>query len=191
MRLGVDLDGVIADSTPEMKVRMKRDFGVEVKEEAFDWDYETVKKLYDIPDDYIKKMFNDVWFWSKSIVHAENVEQLRIWRSEGHEIHIITGRPQAELALVTRRWLKNKDVPFDHLSFEPLMYKVDYLKKHDISVMFEDMFFEANKIGSYGLTCFVIRRHWNSSYESRVTNPLVSYIDELADANDFIGGLHG
>jgi uncharacterized HAD superfamily protein len=68
------------------------------------------------------------------------------------------------------------------------MHKVDYIKKHEISVMFEDRFFEANKIGAFGIRAFIVKRPWNEEYQSRVTNPLVTYIDDFSDANDFIGG---
>ena len=169
---------------------MEKDFGVKVVD-PIDWDYEVLERKHSVTREWIEKQFDDEWFWSKVPAFQKNIEQLRFWKAQGNEIHIVTSRPQKTLALVTRHWLKNHDVPFDFLSFQPLMHKVDYLKNNDISVMFEDMCFEAKKIGSFGLTCFVLRQEWNARYEARVTNPLVVYIDSMDEADDFIGGKRG
>jgi uncharacterized HAD superfamily protein len=99
---------------------------------------------------------------------------------------LITGRDEKATSMVTRGWLRRQGLSMVTLSFEPIMHKVDYLKNNDIPVMFEDRFFESNKIAAHGLQAFVVRRPWNKDYESRVTNPLVQYVESLKDGEYFI-----
>lgn len=185
MRIGVDLDGVLAETSEELARRIKKEFNIDTS--ALDFarydDFFTDNNL-DIK--WLYKQFDDEWFWSKARPIEVNVDAVKDWASRGHEIHIITGRSEKASAIVTKAWLRKNKIPTENLTFEPIMHKVDYIKAQDIPVMFEDMFFEANKIASFGIQSFVIRRHWNSSFESRVTNPLVTFIDDLYDAEYFL-----
>lgn len=185
MKIGTDLDGVLAHVEEEINKRIEKQFKVEVKDLHL-IGYDKFFEDNELDATWLKKQWNDEWLWSRAVPDTENIEALLHWQSRGHEIHIITGRSQKETAMVTRAWLRKHGIPIDNLSFEPIMYKLDYLRERNIPVMFEDMFFEANKIAAYGIPCYVVRRKYNSRFESRVTNPLVLFLDSLWDADDFI-----
>lgn len=187
-RIGVDLDGVLCNSNREATKRIKAEFKIDIDENDFAPGHDILEE-YGIDSKWIsKKLYKDEWFWARSAPYEDNIETIQMWAEFGHDIHIITGRPK-DTGIVTRGWLKRNKVSYDSLSFESVMHKVDYLKRLEIPVMFEDMFFEANKIGAFGIRSFIVRRPWNARYEPRVTNPLVTFIDKLSDANNFIGGL--
>lgn len=179
MRIACDLDGVLSDILPELQLRIKKQLGIDVE----------VASMYDLNDivdkKWIDKTFDDEWLWSRALPYQNNIDTLKQWGDQGHEIHVVTGRPSKGLAIVTRGWLKRYGVEAA-IAFEPVMHKVDYLKKKEIPVMFEDLFFEANKIGAFGIRSFIVRRPWNKDYEQSITNPLVSFVENLAEANQYI-----
>jgi uncharacterized HAD superfamily protein len=185
MRIGIDLDGILAHIEIELNKRIEKTFDISL-ESLHLIGYERFFVDNNLDSKWLQKQWVDEWLWSRASPNEENISAVLDWQKRGHEIHIITGRSQKETAMVTRAWLRKHGLPIEHLTFEPIMYKVDYLKNRDIPVMFEDMFFEANKIASYGLPCFVVRRSYNKQFEPRVTNPLVSFIDSLWDADYFI-----
>lgn len=185
MRIGVDVDGVLAEAGPVLKSRIKQTFKIDVS----DLDKIGFTQFFeenDLDSKWLQKQWLDEWLWSKATPYQENIAVVKSWIEDGHDVYFITARDKNTTALVTRAWLKKHGLPLDNLVFHPVMHKVDYLKANDIPVMFEDLFFEANKIASFGIPCFLVTRPWNENYRNRITNPLVTYIDTLADANDFI-----
>lgn len=185
MKVGCDIDGVIAESSKELARRVSIQYGIDTTA------IET--GLYDdffaengLDNKWLEKQFQDEWFWTKAEPYSENIDALLSWAEQGHEIHLITGRNEKFTSMVTRGWLRRNNLSNMILSFAPIMHKIDYIKLHEIPVMFEDRFFEANKIGSFGIQSFVVRRPWNEAYEPRVTNPLVQYVGELKEADYFI-----
>lgn len=185
MRIGVDLDGVLGECGPVLKARIKQQFKIDV--DGLDKiGFTQFFEENDLDSKWLVKQWNDEWLWSKATPYEDNIAAVKLWIEQGHEVHIITAREKQTTALVTRAWLKKHGLPIENLAFHPVMHKVDYLKARDIPVMFEDLFFEANKIASFGIPCFLVRRKWNAEYADRITNPLVRYIDSLSDANDFI-----
>lgn len=190
MRVGIDFDGIICDFNGEFINRAQKEFNLEIDSDDMDYSLETIEEKYGISSSWVnKKLFKDEWFWAKLMPYEETLETLREWNNLGHEIHIITGRPK-DTAIVTRGWLRKHQVPHTALTFEPIMHKIDYIKRLEIEVMFEDRFFEANKIGAFGIRSFIVRRPWNVHYESRVTNPLVTFVDALSEVNNLIGGIY-
>lgn len=185
MRIGLDLDGVLGDAGDTLKARIKQQFKIDVgglDKIGFTQFFEE----NDLDSKWLIKQWNDEWLWSKTVPYEENIKTAIRWQELGHEIHIITAREKDTTALVTRAWLKKHGLPIENLTFQPIMHKVDYIKSREISVMFEDLFFEANKIASFGIPCFLVRQPWNVEYAQRLTNPLVMYIDSLSDADEYL-----
>lgn len=183
MKIGVDLDGVLADTTEEIKKALSKDFDIDIERPFVDL-YEL--EAFGVTKHWIDRTFDNEWFWARALPYQENIDAVKDWYEGGHEIHLLTGRPPQALSLVTRGWVKKMGVPHHELSFEQTMHKIDYLIRKEIPVMFEDRFFEANKIGAFGKRSFIVKRPWNVKWEKNITNPLVSYIDRLSDANSFI-----
>lgn len=188
--IGVDLDGVIANPNPEFIRRAQVELKQTIDENDLTFGWELLSQKYNIDDKwFLKSLYKDEWFWAKTAPYEDSIETLHRWGELGHEVHIIADRPKDTIT-VTRGWLKRYKVPFTQLTFEPIMHKVDYIKRLEIPVTFEDRFYEANKIGAFGIKSFIVRRPWNADFEPRVTNPLVTFIDNLESATEFIGGLN-
>lgn len=190
MKLAVDLDGVLCDITPQVGIRLKQDFGLDVPADKYTFGEDfTLSEYPQIPTRWIyKTLFSDEWFWAKAVPFKENISQIARWSEQGHEIHIVTGRDKEQCGLVTLGWLRKYKVRFHRLTFEPVMHKIVYIKDNDIPVIFEDRFFEANRCASFGVRAFVLRRIWNEQYVDRVTNPLLTFIDDMGEADGYVNG---
>jgi len=185
MKIGSDLDGVLAHIEDELVKRIKNKFGLDTG----NLHLIGFTKFFDdneLDSGWLNKQWLDEWLWARAEPNLPNIATLQKWTERGHEIHIITGRSQKETAMVTKAWLRKHGVPSVNLQFSPIMHKINYIKAQNISVMFEDMFYEANKIASFGVPCFVVNRSYNKLFKDRATNPLVSFIDTLNDVDDFI-----
>lgn len=185
MKIGCDLDGVLGHVGEELKGRIEKQFKVSTGNLDL-IGFTQFFEVNELDSKWLQKQWLDEWLWARALPDEENIAALKEWASRGHEVHIITARAQKETAMVTRTWLRKHGIPVENLSFEPIMHKINYIKAKEIAVMFEDMFYEANKIASFGVPCFVVNRPYNATYRDRVTNPLVSFVDSLNEADGFI-----
>jgi uncharacterized HAD superfamily protein len=190
--IGCDLDGILCNIISEVRRRVKTDFDLDISEDKFTFGEDMGLSEYtQIPDKWIYRiLFKDEWFWAKASSYPENVEQIRRWGEQGHEIYIVTGRDKNQCGMVTLGWLRRYKIPYTSFSFEKPMHKVIYLKNNDIPIMFEDRFYEANKCAAFGIRSFVVRRPWNIDFEDRVTNPLLTFVDNLEEADGAIQDMH-
>lgn len=186
MKIGVDIDGVIADILTPLAARINKEFGHDIGLKDLDkFDLSDTLKKYDIKSTWLFKMFKDEWFWSEAIPYEENIQTLNEWKAQGHMIYLLTGR-SSSTGIQTAAWLRRAKVSYSRLEFLKVMKKYEFMLKEEIPVIFEDRFFEANKTASYGMRSFVIRRSYNTEYEGRSFNSLLTYVDSLADGQTFI-----
>lgn len=189
MILVSDLDGVLSDIIPELATRINKDFGLVIDyDDINNFDLVDAVAKYGIKANYVMKLYRDDWFWSKGRVVDENIDWLNRWANRGHEVHIVTSRPQS-LGIVTQAWIKRHKINATKVSHVPMLHKWEYMKKVGASCIIEDLFFEANRCATEGFPAFVIRRGYNKIYEPRITNKkLVRYIDSFSEADGFING---
>lgn len=186
MKIVCDIDGVLSDIVPELIRRLRRDFNITVTEDEINkFELPEALSRYNIRYGYILKMYSDEWFWSRGRAVDENISWLQRWSERGHEVHIVTARPR-ELIIVTKAWLKKYSVSYRELFHVRTLHKHEYLKEIQAGCIFEDMFFEANRCAIEGFPAFVVRRPYNAIYEERVTNRLVTFIDDFSEADDYI-----
>lgn len=186
MKIGCDIDGVLGDILTPLAVRMKRDFGVDLQPEKLEkFDLGETLKANGIKSTWLFKTYNDEWFWSEVVPMGENIAKLNEWSTQGHEIHLITGRNK-NFSIPTVAWLNKNKIARHALEFSNVMKKYEYLLKSNIDIFIEDRFFEADKAASYGIASFVVRRTYNVEYESRIHNSLLRYVDDLSGIDPFI-----
>jgi uncharacterized HAD superfamily protein len=185
--IACDLDGVLSDIIPELKFRVNRDFGIVINnEDIAKYELTDAVEKYGIKPAYIMKLYNDEWFWSKGRVVTENIDWLARWEKRGHEIHIVTSRPKS-LGIVTQAWIKRHKIPVSGIVHVPMLHKWEYMKKVGAEVIFEDLFFEANRAATEGLHAYVVRHPYNKQFEERVTNKThIRFIDSFEEADGFV-----
>src|SRR3989304_274334 len=103
MRIGIDIDDVMADSLPRYLQAFNRRFGLKVPVTEARW--EIFRRHPEIPADAIGAFFEELYradfLGSRPLVPGamEGIEELH---RAGHRLFIITGRPRRERALPGR-----------------------------------------------------------------------------------------
>jgi uncharacterized protein len=127
MRLGIDLDGVVANFTKGWIDFYNRDFDAALAvESAVEWD-----GLTDLT--HFQDM-REFWRWSSDLdgrslfwhleTFAGAVEALHALHSEGHEIVIITAKPDFAIA-DTHDWIARIGIPTDEVHITEDKWEVD------------------------------------------------------------------
>lgn len=186
MKICIDLDGVLVDIMPEIKERLNRDFHLEIdSDEISKIDLAEILKTKGVRYQYLIRLFDDEWFWSRGRAVDENISYLRKWKQEGHEIYLVTARPH-EMGMATSAWLRRQDVPYNKLMHKKQMHKYEYLLEIEADCIFEDTFYEANRCATEGIPAFVLRHPYNAKFEERTTNSLITWINTFAEADDWV-----
>lgn len=114
LRLGIDLDGVVADFNSGWIERYNRDFGTDLSvDQIVEWDAPTHLTHFTGMDDF--------WSWAKTCgegrslfrplrPYAGALESLRRLRRLGHKIVILTTKPDFAVH-DTYAWLSEHEVP--------------------------------------------------------------------------------
>lgn len=189
MKLGVDIDGVLADIIDEVLRRANREFNLSLgRADVSHFHLSEILEQHGVKTNWLYKTFKDEWFWASALPISPNIDTLRKWYKEGHWIHLITSR-SPEVSMPTVAWLRRNNVPFHHLEFSSALRKHEHMQKANLEVLFDDLFYEVNKVASFGFVGYVVRAPYNVLFESRVTNPSVRFIDTLADADGFVNSV--
>lgn len=144
MKIGIDLDDVLADSLPHYLQAFNRRFGLDV--ELADAAWRIADRFPHIPrqeaDGFFSELIEDGFFSSRPLFPGAK-EAVEALSEDGHRLYIITGRSPQEEA-ITRRWLMTHAGVWSH--FEAVMHRVrDPVGHHKSSAASElqlDLFIE-------------------------------------------------
>lgn len=115
-KLGFDIDDTIADSVGLSVSLLNEYFDRDVKLEDVDGRFCDVYGIDQSLIEEFYKKYSDTIF--RNIGTMPNaVEYINKWYDEGHEIVIITARPEEEAKEVTVNWLKEKGIKYHQLHF--------------------------------------------------------------------------
>ena len=105
MRIGIDIDDVLADSLPEFVGAFNRRFGLQVSVSEAGW--EIFRRHPEISSEEIRAFFAELYqadfFGSRPLLPGAREGVAQLYR-EGHRLFIITGRLHQDRH-VTDRWL--------------------------------------------------------------------------------------
>ena len=111
LKIGVDLDGVIADVYQVMVRMVKSEYGLDieklVKKRGFGywWMNWPEVKAIDGCSEFIIQKFNEPEVYQEACLIKGSLKVLQKWQRQGHQIWLITARPP-NLKATTLNWLK-------------------------------------------------------------------------------------
>ena len=144
MRIGIDIDDVMADSLPRYLQAFNRRFGLKVPVTEARW--EIFRRHPEIPADAIGAFFEELYradfLGSRPLVPGamEGIEELH---RAGHRLFIITGRPRRDRA-ITERWMEARglshffDAIEDRDGLDAPLHKRRAVTRLKLDVLLED-----------------------------------------------------
>lgn len=158
MRIGIDIDGVVADSYPAWLEELNRHYGKNITVLE---DYE-MHLVFDVPFDDMNNYFVDNVEHLLSIPKPvrgarEGIESLI---QEGHDIIYITAR-RTEEEEITLRWLEQYGIPHETVLFSGFKSKVDLVREWGIQAFVEDHVLNAEGIAHIGVPVFLMTTSYN------------------------------
>ncbi len=167
MKIGIDLDDVLADSLPHYLLAFNRRFGLDV--ELADGAWRIADRFPHITrqeaDNFFSELIENGFFSSRSLIpHAKKaVETLA---DDGHDLYIITGRtPRDER--ITMDWLTRVGVlsyfeAVVHRTRDPVeRHKADVASGLALSLFIEDELTVALTVAEAAIPVLLFNRPWN------------------------------
>ncbi len=167
MKIGIDLDDVLADSLPHYLQAFNRRFGLDV--ELADGAWRIADRFPHIPrqeaDDFFTELIDDGFFSSRSLIpHAK--EAVETLADDGHDLYIITGRtPRDER--ITMDWLTRVGVlshfaAVMHRTREPVgHHKSSAASELQLDLFIEDELAVALAVAETAIPVLLFDHPWN------------------------------
>lgn len=197
MKIGIDLDDVLADSLPHYLHAFNERFGFQV--ELTDAAWRIADRFPQISrqeaDDFFSELIADGFFSSRSLLpYAKEAVEALI--DGGHRLYIITGRtPRDER--ITMDWLTRVGVRshFEavvHRTCDPVeRHKADIASGLELGLFIEDELAVALAVADTAIPVLLFDRPWNQGPLPGNVRRIESWYEALAQITDFNGnGAH-
>jgi len=136
MKIGVDIDGVIADIFPILRRELNEYFQKDITE----IDQHNIAKMYDVTWPEVSDFFEaraDRLFGAPELVNGAR-EAIQTLEKAGHKIFFITARRQGREQEITLKWLKQHGFPLDDVHCVGQHSKVDTVRLCGLDIFIED-----------------------------------------------------
>lgn len=169
LKIGIDIDNVIADSTPSYIARFNQAFGTKIRYEEV-YDFYHLEASAGIEPKKAEEFFVNIIhtddFQLSIPPYEEPKKVIKNWLKKGYSIHYITARPPNMLN-VTKKWLQKHGFWVDGISldvFNETQYKTDIeFKRETAKKLGIDIFIEDHReiAKALGVQVFLLDRPWN------------------------------
>lgn len=188
MKIGIDLDGVIADLTTELVYRLDK---IGIKTNPYRWKSLRLENEIDgVSADWMAEQINDPLFYMNVPAYEDAFYAINEWFYSGNDVYIITTRP-TDCLDVSQDWLDQWGIPYNNI-YAGIKHreKIEVINDLNIAAMVEDNPEECEVIVETGINTFIISRSWNRDYKfpGRVpirTSDLYGVTNHLARYSDF------
>lgn len=158
MRIGVDIDGVTADSYTVWLGELNRYFSKNISV----IDNYDIHQVYDVSWDEMNRFFKEnmehLFMMPQPVKGAkQGIESLI---AQGHEIVYVTARA-ADEEEVTLRWMDRYKIPYKNVVFSDLQSKVELVKKWQLELFIEDYTKNALAIAQAGIPVLLLNTTYN------------------------------
>ena len=165
MRVGVDIDEVIADSCAAYLPVLNELFGKNLgREDLTRFDFEIT---YDLSETDMKRFwghFARTGGWER-IAPVEGAAAALARLKVRHEVVIVTGRPEEFVGEKTRRWIAAHAIPHDALVFMGEGDKEEAVRRaldgKGLDALVEDHWGFAEKVAARGVPVYLVDAPWN------------------------------
>ncbi|GAB6179560.1 hypothetical protein JCM14036_08790 [Desulfotomaculum defluvii] len=160
MKIGIDLDGTIADNLELLVEAMNRFCGKNLRgEEIYQYN---LCKVYNISEAEFVKLMNEEEqkIISKSPLIPYARESIQDLVKQGWEVHIITAR-NPRYQKITESWLQDHNIPYKQLHLLNSHDKLAVCQQLRVKLMIEDNIHNAYQLHEGGVQVILFEAHHN------------------------------
>src|SRR3989344_2362205 len=186
LRIGIDIDNVIADSYPAYLHRYNQKFGTKIRwEEVTDFYFSTRETDSKDSREYIYSLIESEVFQMEIVPYIDAATVINRWNNNGYQIHYVTARPLSSRE-VTKAWLKKhgfwtKGATLDMYDESKQTNDIDYKKGVVLEKKIDLMIEDAKEIAqALEIPVLLLDRPWNSG-------ELPSYVTRVKDWTEIEG----
>ena len=204
MRLGVDLDDVVAECAMPYLRKFAREFGVDLPAEA---GWHTLAQIEDVPPeekDRFRRELYDGSFFGDLEMYQDCPAVLERIVAAGHEVYFVTARAERR-RVITETWLREKGI-LEHAKavhlrprgdFDPgvppprgtydaegsARYKVRLAQELELEAFCEDDRVISLRLAEAGIRVFLFDHTWNRD----VAHPCIERVGGWSDVAEKLG----
>lgn len=159
LKIGLDIDGVLADSFPVFRTELNKYYGKNVLK-IDDYD---IAKVYDVDWEDLEIFFNEKveYLFSAPKIMDGALETINQWLASGHEIIIVTARRKGLEEKITLEWLQKNSVPHDKIVFAGGASKTIAVREYQIDVFVDDFMSNALEIAALDVPVLLLDAPYN------------------------------
>jgi len=159
LKIGLDIDGVVADSFPVFITALNQHYEKNITE-LYDYD---MSKVYNVNWEDMDRFFceNMEQLFSVPQPMTGAAETVRLFLDRGYEVFFVTARKCGEEERVTLEWLDKYDIPKGNTIFVGAASKTIAIREFGIDVFVEDFMSNALEIASIGIPVLLLDAPYN------------------------------
>jgi hypothetical protein len=164
MKIGLDIDGVLADSDPAFRTHMQKLFQRPFpKKDVVCFDYQQCFNFSEVQFKLFWETFTRQGKWEK-IKLMPGVKQF-LKQVKAEDVTVITARPK-ELQRQTANWLKINNIPHNKLIFMSRESKHHDVLLHNLKFDYfvEDRFEFSKDLADLGIKVLLLNYPWNLGF---------------------------
>lgn len=159
LRIGLDIDGVVADSFPVFIRELNRHYGKDIKE-LNNYD---MTEIYGVAWDEMSQFFHDNmdYLFSAPKPMTGAVESINCLLEAGHEIIYVTARACGAEEEITGKWFEDNNIYRNKACFTGGMSKTFAVKENAVDIFVDDFMTNALEIASLGVPVLLMDSPYN------------------------------
>ncbi len=197
VRIGIDVDDVVADCAAPYLRAFAKEFGLELGDAALGW--HLLDGFSEIPKEKKEEFRVHLYggsFFSELDCYPDCVDAVARLRDAGHELHFITARSERRRG-ITEEWLERKGllryassvqlrptgdfVPRSYDASGSADYKVDIARRLGLDAFCEDDPVIARRLADAGVRVYLFDRVWNGGVDHTAVRRVRDWEDVVRD----------
>lgn len=166
MRIGLDIDNVIADFDKKILLEFYKEDKNKRNSGIINPNGNWIKNLFDWSKEEIEDFFNkNMQRFAKDLEPRENAKYyMDKLIKDGHSLYLISHRAYPHYTNpyeVTEKWLKDNDINYTKLILSETTNKSKECKEYNIDVMFDDVRTNCQMLQDSGIKCYLMATNYN------------------------------
>lgn len=193
MILGFDIDEVMVDIVSDMLKFMLDEYEVTRNISVFEkYGLDECRYVFDdkmnieIREQLYKLVRTNSFLSELKPVYGA-IESIKVLKSEGHEIHFITARPDKNIE-TTYDWFANHDIPYDRIVHSKGRFKWEAANNLKLDMFVDDRHSCIDSMvysTKNNIKLLLLDKPWNLCYTNRKVKRVLNWHEIMREINDY------